>query len=74
MHVKRSKRGRPPVSTNPVRVTVILDAEVVERADELAANMLGAAGVRVLRGDIIRGAIVRGLDAMTQEHATRVAP
>lgn len=59
-------RGRPRVANEPVAVTVRIDASMVEMADGIAADLdrLGLPGMRNSRGEVMRAALVRGIEAM----------
>jgi hypothetical protein len=56
-----------PKSPNIVQVTVLIPSEVSDRAEALGARM-APAGVTLSRAEVLRAAILRGLDVLEGEY------
>ena len=56
-----------PKSPNVVQVTVLVSEDVSDRAEALGERM-APAGVTLSRAEVLRAAILRGLDALEGEH------
>jgi hypothetical protein len=56
-----------PKSPNVVQVTVLIPEEAADRAEALGERM-APAGVTLSRAEVLRAAILRGLDMLEGEH------
>jgi hypothetical protein len=56
-----------PKSTNVVQVTVLIPEDAAERATALSGR-IGQPGVPLTRAEVLRVAILRGLDVLESEH------
>jgi hypothetical protein len=56
-----------PKSPNVVQVTVLIPEEAAERATALSSRV-GVPGVTLTRAEVLRVAILRGLDVLEAEH------
>ena len=67
-------RGRPKVANEPTPVTVRIDASLVDMADSIATDLgrLAVAGLRHTRGEVMRAALSRGIEAMRDDVNTRL--
>lgn len=58
-------RGRPRVADEGASITLRIDASKLELADAIAHDLdVMLEGMRHTRGDVLRAALSRGLDAM----------
>jgi putative intracellular protease/amidase len=71
---KTRSRGRPKVANEPTAVTVRIDASLVDVADTIAADLdrLAVPGLRHTRGDVMRAALARGIEAMRADVDARL--
>lgn len=56
-----------PKSPNTVQVTVMIPEDAADRAEALGARM-APPGVTLTRAEVLRACILRGLDALEDEH------
>ena len=52
---------------NTVQITILVTPETRDEADKLARRM-SKPGIAVTRTDVLRSAVLRGLDALAAEH------
>lgn len=71
---KTRSRGRPRAVNKLTTVSVRVAASVVGVADEIAADLdrLSVPGLRHTRGDVMRAALGRGIEAMRADVDARL--
>lgn len=62
-----------PKSANVVQVTVLIPEDAADRASALTGR-LGMPGVSLTRAEVLRVAILRGLDVLEAEHPAAPSP
>jgi hypothetical protein len=72
---KQRNKGRPRVANEPAAVTVRIEAALIDTADAIAADLdkLAIPGLRTTRGEVMRAALARGIEAMRADVDARLA-